>query len=327
MKTLIYFLFLATLGSVTFPVNIAAQSIQLNYLNPLFQFRYIADLSISEPLQLQSATKKAFDFRPFQFNPYQLNDASINYFSVESLNHATQIIERPNSAHCINHPTSCAITPIPVSQKIEQLQNGEKQQKLRLNRGESKVYSFYVPENANDVHIATQSGRGDVDLLVGFNQIPTVDKNDCHPQKNGNNESCRLDKFGGVYFIQLQAFEQFEDVELIAEYTQTVINYIKPIKVTQPNITLASNQWKRYSYDLQSGYANLAISISGKEGDIDLHVRHDSTGKVTDYACHPFKNDSNEHCVFRRPKAGKWFIDLYANNKVSNATIEILANP
>lgn len=89
----------------------------------------------------------------------------------------------------------------------------------------AKIY-FVLPltADASDLKFTIFGGRGDADIYVQYNQIPSKTQYDCRPYKNGNNEVCRYDTaLAGNYYIFVRAYSAFDNVSLIAEYNDGTI--------------------------------------------------------------------------------------------------------
>ncbi|WP_144394417.1 S8 family serine peptidase [Pleionea sediminis] len=83
---------------------------------------------------------------------------------------------------------------------------------------EELFFRLAVPVGATNIRFETSGGTGDVDMYVKFDSPPTSSSFDCRSMRVGNSESCSESQGGGVYFIKLLAFRDFEGVTLTARY-------------------------------------------------------------------------------------------------------------
>ncbi|WP_196140798.1 pre-peptidase C-terminal domain-containing protein [Aliikangiella sp. G2MR2-5] len=67
-----------------------------------------------------------------------------------------------------------------------------------------------------------------------------------------------------------------------------------------------------YRIALPEGASNLKIESYNGSGDADMYVRRGSLPTIDNYQCRPYKEDSNESCLFSSPQAGDWYIMLKA---------------
>lgn len=85
--------------------------------------------------------------------------------------------------------------------------------------GAEIVYQMQVPAGASNLSFSTSGGSGDADLHVKFGSQATSSDFDCRPWKNGSNETCVIDNAqAGTYYIMLQGYNDFTDVQLLGNY-------------------------------------------------------------------------------------------------------------
>ncbi len=85
--------------------------------------------------------------------------------------------------------------------------------------GAEIVYQMNVPAGASNLSFSTSGGSGDADLHVKFASQATSSDFDCRPWKNGSNETCVIDNAqAGTYYIMLQGYNDFTDVQLLGNY-------------------------------------------------------------------------------------------------------------
>lgn len=89
---------------------------------------------------------------------------------------------------------------------------------------------------------------------------------------------------------------------------------------TFPNLSAASGQWLRGSYQIPSGVSAVTFQISGGTGDADLYVRYGSEPTTTAYTCRPYLTGNNEVCTINNPQAGTWHVGVRAYTAFSGVT-------
>ena len=89
---------------------------------------------------------------------------------------------------------------------------------------------------------------------------------------------------------------------------------------TFPNLSAASGQWLRGSYQIPSGVSAVTFQISGGTGDADLYVRYGSEPTTTAYTCRPYLTGNNEVCTINNPQAGTWHVGIRAYTAFSGVT-------
>jgi len=210
------------------------------------------------------------------------------------------------------------------------LENGVVKTDLSATTGNELVFTMDVPTGATDISFATTGGNGDADLYVKFGSAPTDSVFDCRPYRSGNVESCASTQEGGTYYVRLKAYSDFSGVSLTASYTEPSTgggDTAQPIDNTVSDISVSSRNWTRYTFELVDGYADLAVTLSGGNGDADLYVTHGKQSTTSTYDCRPYKNGNNETCNFATPAKGTWYVDIYGYSAASGVTLNVKATP
>jgi serine protease len=216
-------------------------------------------------------------------------------------------------------------TPPPPPPGGTVLSNGVPVTGLSASTGNSLVYTINVPSGASNISFNMSGGSGDADMYVKFGSAPTDSSYDCRPYANGNNENCSGTQTGGTYYVRVKAYSSFSGVSLVANYT-TGGSGPTPIDSSISNISVARNQWARYTLALDPGYSNLTVSISGGSGDADLYVRRGAQSTTSAYDCRPYKNGNNETCSFNSPASSTWYIDIRGYSAASGVTLRVQAD-
>lgn len=206
----------------------------------------------------------------------------------------------------------------------DELQNGVTVAGITENAKAERVFTLNVPDNATNLNFITSGGSGDADLYVKFNSAPTLTNFDCKSTTSSSNESCEIGNAqAGVYYVMVQAWNAITNVSLTGSYNEG--NTAEPINRVENNISVAANNWSRYTQNLDAGYSSFTVNISGGNGDADLYVNFASPSTESVYQCRPFKNGNLETCNIDNPQAGTWFIDLKGYSSASGVTLSITA--
>lgn len=206
----------------------------------------------------------------------------------------------------------------------DELQNGVTVAGITESAKAERVFTLNVPDNATNLNFITSGGSGDADLYVKFNSAPTLTSFDCKSTTSSSNESCEIGNAqAGVYYVMVQAWNAITNVSLTGSYNEG--NTAEPINRVENNISVAANNWSRYTQNLDAGYSAFTVNISGGNGDADLYVNFASPSTESVYQCRPFKNGNLETCNIDNPQAGTWFIDLKGYSSASGVTLSITA--
>lgn len=206
----------------------------------------------------------------------------------------------------------------------DELRNGVTVAGITENAKAERVFTLNVPDNATNLNFITSGGSGDADLYVKFNSAPTLTSFDCKSTTSSSNESCEIGNAqAGVYYVMVQAWNAITNVSLTGSYNEG--NTAEPINRVENNISVAANNWSRYTQNLDAGYSAFTVNISGGNGDADLYVNFASPSTESVYQCRPFKNGNLETCNIDNPQAGTWFIDLKGYSSASGVTLSITA--
>ena len=206
------------------------------------------------------------------------------------------------------------------------LQNGVAATGLAASTGNDILYTMSVPAGATNISFSMSGGSGDADMYVRFGSAPTDSTYDCRPYVGGNTENCTGSSAGGTYYVRVKAYSAFSGVSLTGSYTEGGTGGPTPIDTTTSNISVGKNAWKRYTVNLDAGYSNLVVTMSGGSGDADLYVRRGSQSTTSAYDCRPYKNGNNEVCSFSSPASGTWHIDIRGYSAASGVTLRVQAD-
>ncbi|RKG75070.1 peptidase S1 [Corallococcus exercitus] len=112
-----------------------------------------------------------------------------------------------------------------------------------------------------------------------------------------------------------------------ASYLQPFIANMTPRLKTAPRVTLSyvsapQGGWKHYSLTLPSGIPAFTVSLQGGTGNGTLYVREGAAPTLTNYACRSGDTGSNvEYCSLFYPGMGTWYVSVYGETAVTNASM------
>ncbi len=266
-----------------------------------------------------------FETQMSQYNPriHTSNDTLQNMDSTgaKALKFAQMAL-----AYVIELSADTSATPPPPTGNV--LTNGVPATGLSASSGSDVNYTMDVPTGATNISFTISGGTGDADMYTKFGSAPTDSSYDCRPYKSGNNESCTGTQTGGTYYIRVKAYSTFSGVSLTGSYTESGSGGGLPqINETRSNVSVGSGSWVHYTQDLQAGYSNFSVTMSGGSGDADLYVRHGAQSTSSTYDCRPYKNGNSESCSFPSPAAGTWYIDLNGYSAASGITLSWQTTP
>ncbi|OZG72632.1 serine protease [Hahella sp. CCB-MM4] len=86
---------------------------------------------------------------------------------------------------------------------------------LSASGGEWIHFSDTIPDGVEALTVTISGGTGDADLYVLQGQEPSRDAFECRPYKNGNEETCTIERpKGGEWFMSLRGYSSFSGVTL-----------------------------------------------------------------------------------------------------------------
>lgn len=206
------------------------------------------------------------------------------------------------------------------------LQNGVAQVGITGGEKSNHYFTLNVPSGSSNLTFTTAGGSGDADLYVKFASQASLTDYDCKSETSTSNETCSISNIqAGTYHVTVHAWNAISDVSVTGSFNSG--SGLQPINEQETNISVGTQAWTRYWYDLPAGYSSMTISTSGGTGDVDLYVRFGSQSSLNSYDCRPWKNGNSESCTFNNPASGRWYLDLYGYTAASGVTLTLQANP
>jgi hypothetical protein len=106
-----------------------------------------------------------------------------------------------------------------VTPKPKLLQKGVPLEGLSGKEGDTVVFKFIVPPEAENVVFKTAGGKGDVDLYARHNVYPTRDDYDAASRVLGTKEEIHLAQpEEGIWYLLVDAYTDYSDIRLSASY-------------------------------------------------------------------------------------------------------------
>jgi uncharacterized protein YkwD len=84
----------------------------------------------------------------------------------------------------------------------------------------------------------------------------------------------------------------------------------------------SAGNWQRYTVEIPAGTASLTVVLSGGAGDADLYVRFGEQPSESSYDCRPYKDLSDEICMFENPSVGVWHIGIKGYTEFSEVDVK-----
>lgn len=188
-----------------------------------------------------------------------------------------------------------------------------------------RYYTLAVPSGATDLSIATSGGRGDVQLVVRYGQLPvSANGADCTSWRAGTAESCAWSlPWAGTYSIALVTGQAYSGVTLLATWkgagaSATPLARGVPVTVSDT----AQGGWRYFSVEVPAGAANLVVRTSAGTGDAHLGVRY--LGLPTFDAhddCAARRPGNDEACLVSAPWKGSYYVGVYASRPYSGVSL------
>lgn len=204
------------------------------------------------------------------------------------------------------------------------LQNGVAKTAISATQGSAAKYSISVPSGASNLNIVMSGGTGDADLYVRHGAEPTSSANDCAPYKGGNEESCSFaSPNAGTYFINLDAYESFSGVSLVASYETSGTGSSQALTKAQSvsNLSGAAASTQLFTLEVPAGASNLTFNLSGGSGDADVYVKYGATASKTSYDVKSEASGNAESVSIAAPQAGTYHLALVGYTSFSGAAL------
>ncbi|CAH9062149.1 hypothetical protein PSECIP111951_02634 [Pseudoalteromonas holothuriae] len=200
------------------------------------------------------------------------------------------------------------------------LQNGVTKSNIDVVKGETKTFTFDVPQDATNINVHMGAGTGDPDLYVKFDDADTTSNWDCRPYKGGNvSETCdssSLANTGGTYYVSVKGWTDSDNVTLTASYTDPIITppatNICETKApqTRGNLTnaqaicLGSNT-VYVAISVPSGQSKLTINTTGGNSDASIYQNSQGWPSASNFEnSATTANSSEELITINSPNSG-----------------------
>ncbi|WP_440053912.1 M12 family metallopeptidase [Pseudoalteromonas sp. T1lg65] len=219
----------------------------------------------------------------------------------------------------------------PVKECIAQPLNNGDSVTIAAQTGQSRCYKISVPNGVENFAVTTQANNGDADLFVKRGQSATQSIYDCKSDGENSNESCSGQVVGGDYYINVFAYQGYQNLRLSASYSTT--DGEDPIDdscqahtltngkaVTLKNI--AANTSMCFKIDVSDSVNTVKFTLAGGQGDADLFVTRNGLPSQDSFDCSSTSEDNNEVCTLSA-QAGQYYVRVVANDAVSDTSLKV----
>ncbi len=209
-------------------------------------------------------------------------------------------------AGCEKTPTGPTGGPLVLGESV----------RLRGGAGSLKTFTVQVPSGTGSLLIQALAGTGDADIYVTYGSEPQPEGPfDCYSESNQQDEECHIDDpAAGTWYITVVGYTSYSGVDLVASLGAGTGAIALQSGVAVENLDGGLNSARLYSIVVPPDATELAVEISGANGDADLYVRQFAAATVFSYNCLSADSGSVEACTIASPDAGRWYIliDGYA---------------
>ncbi|NVJ62251.1 MAG: PPC domain-containing protein [Gammaproteobacteria bacterium] len=197
-------------------------------------------------------------------------------------------------------------------------------------RDDYQLFPYYPSDYVSEFDVAIYGGSGDADLYVKAGSPPTKSDYDCRPYRNGNSESCFINRTSDVYYVAVIGYRDFANVTLILDELQCgdcpPPGSVLYNGVPKPNLIGDSGEKLYFSTIIPGNATNINFSISGGSGDADLYVKSgdwQNWPTEADYDCRPYLNGNNENCYFDNSTGKEYFVMVKGYRTFSGVTLVV----
>lgn len=188
----------------------------------------------------------------------------------------------------------------------------------------------YLIESDNDGGLVscTLSGgsRGDADLYMRYNELPTVSDYDCRSIETGRNEVCSLDDTAPIYVL-VNSFSSFDGVTLrcISGVAPTLAPTPTPVPTAAPSLedsailldetiaNLADDEIETFDFAFPPDVPTITCNLACNEGDADLYVSFSGSATPDNFDCSSTNFECFESCsITTNGMAGSVSVSVYA---------------
>lgn len=189
---------------------------------------------------------------------------------------------------------------------------------------EELLFTFVASEEATEVTFTINGGSGDADLYVKHDGTAGVDSYDCRPWLSGNNESCSLEGTG-YYSIMIRGYNQFTDVNLVANYVE--LPPTQGIEIgndeIQWNLSGEYHEELLFWVDVPENVTGLWVQTWSGTGDADLWVKKGGIPTTEDNDCKESHAGNVESCTMV-PEGGRYYIKVRGYDVFNNVAMRVL---
>lgn len=226
----------------------------------------------------------------------------------------------------------------------------------------TKEFFIDVPENAISLVVTTKGNNGDADIFVNY-ATPKTFGADCNSRSGSSNEECIFDDpQSGTYYITMEAYRAFDNVELMAKFAVKTSceddNSCDPVDcdiipdhaecplpvncdVTPDHpecpaipcedintcdgdlLNITVNANDASLYTVEvAAGKTLSITTEGGDGDVDLLVKYNAEPSLWNKDCNSTSFGNAERCEIANTQPGSYFIKLREGSPYQNVILK-----
>ncbi len=233
--------------------------------------------------------------------------------------------------YALDDSAAVASAPVPPDALIP----GTVRSGLSAAQGQMLVYRIEVPAGAPVLHVQTDGGTGDADLVLSYGHPPAADGADYHSWDSGlSNESIVVDQpAAGTWYVGVNAYTQIDGVSLAAYVDQSADGAVLQPGVAITGIHAGADPEGAndlfYRFDVPAGASDVRIVAKGLFGDADLYVNENAPADVnhSDFVdCSENSGCDEVIQLGARESATSWYIQVRPYTDVSDLSLVAYCN-
>ncbi|CAH9051721.1 Microbial collagenase [Pseudoalteromonas sp. CIP111854] len=199
-------------------------------------------------------------------------------------------------------------------------------------QNEQLLFVLNVPQEASNLSFSISEGGGDADLYVLYGSEPTLTSYDCRPYVGGNTEQCQfLAPQSGQYFVMIRGYNDFSDVELVANYDAPIASLPDACQTQAAKtggrandgelICLANESLMWFSLENVSGQNMIRIETANGSGDLTLEYSNAGWPDGTNID-EKSENQGNAECISVSTQPQYWgYLKVSGNSQAASLKV------
>jgi hypothetical protein len=203
------------------------------------------------------------------------------------------------------------LTNTALAGNAQELGSGQIVSGVAGSKGQWRLFHLAVPADANRLSVRSWGGSGDADLYLRKDQPPEDGKFDFSSARPGNWEEIELAVTGGAgWYIGVRAFEDYDGLELKAEYdldapTETIFS-----GQTVYNLAGERDSWRFYRIFVGSGGGPLQVDCTSGLGDVNVYIKQGIEPTAFFYDAHTFGGGTFKTARIANASPGFYYVGL-----------------